>query len=116
VKLSGKMINPGELRTPITLYPRTITVGAGGFQIVAEGAGVDVWARWVNAHGYAAEVMMAQSGQATAPASVLIRYRAGVDTTWRVEMGGELYEVVSVDDIQARHEYIELKVKLWRPG
>jgi SPP1 family predicted phage head-tail adaptor len=112
--LNGKPINPGELRTQITLYSRALTTEAGGFQVPDLEEIAEVWARWTNVHG--SEVWAAQSVQAEGPATILIRYRDGLDTTCVVAKGDQLYEIVSIDDIQNRHEYMELKVKLWRPG
>jgi head-tail adaptor len=74
----------------------------------------EVWAKWVNAHG--SEIWTAQSVQAEAPATVIIRYLTGLDTSCVVMKGTEYFEIVSIDDIRERHEYLELKVKLWRPG
>lgn len=112
--LNGKVINPGELRTEITLQKRSPTTGAGGFIQPGWTDIATVWSRWINAHG--SEIWAAQAVQAQAPATVLIRYRSDVDTTCVVLNGSIRYEIVSVDDIQARGEYLELKVRRLAPG
>jgi SPP1 family predicted phage head-tail adaptor len=114
MNLNGKVINPGELRTSITLQQRSATGDVGGFVVPGWSTLATVWARWQNAHG--AEVWTAQSVQAEQAATVLIRYRTGLDTTCAVLNGSDQYEIVSIDDIQNRHEYLELKVKRMRSG
>ncbi len=112
--LNGKVINPGELRTPVTLQRRSAGSDAGGFQVPTWSPIAAVWARWTNVHG--AEVWAAQTVQAEQPATVLIRYLAGLDTTCAILNGSDLFEIVSIDDIQNRHEYLELKVRRARSG
>ena len=112
--LNGKVINPGDLRTKVTLKSRTVTNDGGGFQVPTWTTIADVWAMWTNTYGY--EAWHAAMAGAKQPATVLIRYRDDVDPTCAVEMDGELYEIVSVDDIHAKNEYIELKVQIMRSG
>jgi SPP1 family predicted phage head-tail adaptor len=113
VNLNGKISNPGEMRTRIVLKKRTLTK-ASGFQSIIPVELATVWARWINAHG--PEVWAAQSAQAVQAATVTIRYRSDVDQTCLVEKGGQDWEIVSVDNIQERNEYLELKVKLVTAG
>lgn len=105
----GWFTNPGELRTEIVIKQRTVTSGAGGFSSESYTTLATVLCRWVNAHG--SEVWAAEAVQAVQPATVLIRYLSGVDTTCIVTLGGVAYKVVSVDDIHNRHEWMELKVQ-----
>ncbi len=112
--LNGKPINPGDLRTRIDLQKRTVPADAGGAQVPSWATQATIWARWENAHGQ--EAWIAQSVQAEAPATVLIRYYAGLEPTWAILKGSDRYEIVSVDDIQERREYMELKVRQMRPG
>jgi SPP1 family predicted phage head-tail adaptor len=114
MNLNGKTINPGELRTQITLESRGVSAETGGFQTPTWSTLATAWSRWTNAHG--SEVWSAQAVQAEAPATVLIRYLAGLDTTCAVSKGGVRYEIVSIDDIGERHEYLELKVQRMRAG
>lgn len=114
MNLNGTPTNPGELRVQITLQSRTSTENSGGFTEPEWSTIATVWAKWQNVHG--SEVWAAQMVQANAPATVLIRYLTGLDTTCAVLKGSDQYEIVSVDDIQERHEYLELKVKRVRSG
>jgi len=102
------------MRTRITLQQRTVTSGDGGFQTPGWSTLASVWAKWTNVHG--SEVWAAQSVQAEQPATVLIRYLAGLDTTCAVLKGSDRFEIVSIDDIQERNEYLELKVQRMRSG
>jgi len=114
MNLNGKVTNPGELRTQITLQTRTSTEDAGGFPVPGWSTLATVWAKWQNVHG--SEVWAAQSVQADAPATVLIRYLTGLDTTCAVLKGSDRFEIVSIDDILEQHEYLELKVQMARSG
>jgi len=114
VIIGGKPTNPGELRTKITLLERDVAVEAGGFQVPDLLTIAEVWSKWVNVHG--SEAWVASSIQAESPATALIRWLDGLDTSCVVQKGDQLYEIVSLDNIGERSEYIELKVKKWQPG
>lgn len=109
MNLNSRVTNPGELRTPITLEPATMSQDTGGFQTQGQGTSINVLAKWTNVHG--TEVWAAQMRGAIKPATVLIRYQASLEETWTVLKGSDRYDIVSIDDIQERHEYMELKVK-----
>jgi head-tail adaptor len=51
-----------------------------------------------------------------APATVLIRYQSDVDTACAVLKGSLRYEIVSIDNIQERSEYLELRVQRMKAG
>ena len=112
--LNGKVINPGEMRTRITLQERSVTSQTGGFQAPSWTNISTVWCRWTNAHGN--ESMQAALQSAQAPATILIRWISGLDTTCAILKGSERYEILSIDDIQERHEYMELKVQRMKGG
>ncbi len=114
MNLDGKVTNPGELRTQITLQRRTVTTNAGGFQAPAWSNIGSVYCKWVNAHG--SEVWSAAAAGAEQPATVFIRYNEELDTTCAVLLNSVRFEIVSIDDIRERHEYMELKVKRMREG
>lgn len=110
MNLGGKAWNPGEMRTRIELLrPASTAPGPGGFQKRTYAVAAQVMAKWVNVHG--SEVWAAEAQQAIAPATVTIRWRVDIDATWQVRKGGQVYEVVSLDNIQERNELIELKVR-----
>jgi SPP1 family predicted phage head-tail adaptor len=111
--LGGRPTNPGELRTAVTLLQRTVTQDAGGFQSQGTSSLGSVMAKWRNVHGQ--EAWAAASLGIVAGATVLIRYVADLDETCLVQKGTELYQIVSIDDVEERHEYLELKLKIARP-
>lgn len=114
MNVGGKTTNPGELDVQVTLQSRAGEKKVGGFTRPAWVDLARVWARWRNVHGQ--EVWAASAINAIKPATALIRYRPGIDSTCAVLRGSERYEIVSVDDIENRHEYIELKLKFLEPG
>ena len=114
MNLNGRTTNPGEMRTSITLEPRTVTQDAGGFQVPGQGSTSTVWCKWTNVHG--SEVWAAAALQALKPATVVIRYHATINTMWTILKGSERYEIVSIDNIRDMDEYMELKVQLVGSG
>lgn len=108
MNLNGKTINPGELRTQVILERPSLVTGTGGFSKKSYSTIATVWARWNNVHG--SEVWAAESVQASEPATVLIRYRTDIDTTCAISKGSNRYQIISLDNIENRGEYIELKV------
>lgn len=110
MNLNGKITNPGELRVPITLQTPTIGTDAGGAQRPSWSDLAIMQAKWVNVHG--AEAWVAdQAGKAVSAATVTIRYRADVTTRCSILKGSDRYEIISLDNIQERSEYLELKVR-----
>jgi len=114
MNLNGKPTNPGEMRTSISIQKRTVSTETGGFQVPGWTTLATVWAKWANLHG--SEVWLANTVQASQPATVWIRWRSDIDETCAVLKGGVRYEIVSLDNVQERNEYIELKVKRMAGG
>lgn len=133
MKLAGKVSNPGEMHVRVVLATRAVVTGPGGAQTKTYPFLAQVWAKWTNVHG--SEAWTAGALGAEAAATVLIRYLSGLDescvvvkgatvsevieegvVTGLTYTGGEKYEIISMDDIGERHEYIELKVKRLIPG
>ena len=118
--IGNRVVNPGELRTPVLLAPRKITTGTGGFQVAGPDPDPDnqvsAWAKWSNIHG--AEVWSAQAAGVTEAATVLIRYHATLNATWYISKdgGSTWFEVISLDNIAERGEYLEIKVKKVEAG
>ncbi len=109
MRLGNRITNPGELRTRVLFQTATLTKDAGGAQIPAY---VDLDAplvKWVNAHG--PETVSADASKAIKRATVTRRYHSGVSEISSIVKDGLRWQVVSVDDIQERHEYLELQVE-----
>ena len=109
MNLNGKITNPGELRTLVTVQLGTVTKSADGVQkiVYANLTPSTAWVKWMNAHGI--ELIEAQSAKVQAPATVLMRYRSDINTRCALVKDGLLYAITSIDDIQNRHEYLEVK-------
>lgn len=124
MKLNGKISNPGELNQQVIVAKRIISADAGGFQTPSYGLIAQVWAKWINVHG--SEAWTAKSLGYDAAATVTIRYRSDIDATCVIIKGGtvsgttitggEVFEIVSPDNIQERCEYLELKVRRQKAG
>ena len=124
MKIGNLVTNPGELRTQVILAKRVIGEDAGGFPTTSFDLIAQVWAKWINVHG--SEAWTSSSLGFTAPATVLIRYREELDATCvvikggqlngLVITGGEVFQIVSMDNIQERNEYLELKVQKTKAG
>jgi SPP1 family predicted phage head-tail adaptor len=110
--MSEYSVKLSDMRTRITFQEPTITADAGGAQATSWAdieTNPTVWARWANAHGQ--EVVNSESLQSSQRAAVTIRYRSDVLSTWRVVKDGEAWQILSVDPVQDRNEWIELVVE-----
>ena len=110
MKLGGSTTNPGELRVPVTLQNPTVSQGAGGAQSTSWSTVGTMFARWKNAHG--PETVTSDALKTVKRATVRIRYHASVSEKSAILKDGERWQVVSMDDIDERHEYMELVVEL----
>jgi SPP1 family predicted phage head-tail adaptor len=111
VNLNGKITNPGEMRTAVTLESVTIVKDSGGAQKNTYATVATVWARWINAHG--PESITDSALQGLKQATVLIRYRTDITAAWAISKGGERYQIITPpDDVRDRHEYLEMQVRL----
>lgn len=110
MKLAGRTTNPGELRIPVTLQNPTISTDAGGAQSNTWSTVGTLFARWKNAHG--PEAVTSDALKAVKRAAVLIRYQSAVTEKSAILKDGERWFVISIDDIEERHEYMELVVEL----
>lgn len=110
MRLNGKLINVGDLRTAVTIQRRVLTTDAGGYQVESWVTVASVWSRWINDHGD--EVVTAAAQGAESGAVVLMRWRADVDATCALLKGGVRWEIVGTpDDIRERHEWLEMRVR-----
>ncbi len=105
-------VNAGDLRTSIIFQEPTLTSDAGGAQVAGYAnvaTNPTVMARWVNAHG--AEAVMSDAVKSAQRATVTVRYRSDISTTWRILKGAEAWQVLSVDSVQDRKRYVEMVVE-----
>lgn len=107
----------GDLRTRITVFDK-----AGGNErdkdgyrvkkmVNVFGEGGTRKCRWVNAHG--SEVYTARQAGVREPATLTVRYTPKITPTCLVYRDGDPrpYEVISLNDVENRHIWLELKVQ-----
>lgn len=102
-------MNPGLLRHRITLQKFMVITDPDGFITQQWQDVATVWAAVENLHGR--EYWEAASVQAENTVKFTIRYRPDVDQTMRIVFRGKIYNIISVDNIKYRNEYIEIKAK-----
>jgi SPP1 family predicted phage head-tail adaptor len=113
--LNGKTFNPAEMNVRITLESPAIVEDPGRAQTVVYTTVGQVWAKWTNAHGPEAIIDGALQGEKRA--TVRIRYRSDITAAWAITKGSERYQILTPpDDIQERHEYMEMQVQLLKPS
>jgi SPP1 family predicted phage head-tail adaptor len=107
--LNGKMSNPGEMRTFVTFQNPTLSEDASGAQVAAWADAAAVWVKWVNAHGQ--EAANSDALKSVQRATVTMRYLSSISALTSLLKSGERWQVISLDNIQERSEYLELVVE-----
>jgi head-tail adaptor len=118
----AKFANAGELRTPIIVEDLTSTSDSEGYDTKAWvnvfGTGQTYRVKWVNAHG--TEVFEAMRMDLNEPATLTARYSDLITPECRILKASDAssadkeklyYEIISFDDVENRHEWLEIKVK-----
>lgn len=111
----SKYANAGALRTSVKFFRVTRETDSEGVSHEAEanifGAGQNVWVKWVNAHG--TDVFEAMTLQINEPATITMRYSPLITPDLLVYKAGDPtpYEVISVDNVEERNTWLEIKVK-----
>lgn len=111
-------LHAGDLRTRIRVQRKASARQPGG--LVATESWIDLgnssdtdmprykYCQWIGYHG--TEAIKQDILQASLSATVRLRYDPRINTTCRLLRGTEEYDIVSVDDIRLRHQWMELKV------
>jgi hypothetical protein len=116
----SKYANAGDLRTPVYFKSVTRTTNENGYPIDTEanvfGEDAAVYCKWVNAHG--TEVMTAVELDIKEPATITMRYSPLIVPTLIVyrKSDAEPYEIISIDDVEQRHIWLEVKVRRRTPA
>lgn len=105
----AKYANAGELRTPIKFIRIDRSKDADGYSVEVEVEVLKTKCKWVNVHG--TEVFTAMQQQLREPATITMRYSPLINPKLIVYKGAEPYEVISIDDIENRHRWLEIKVQ-----
>ena len=114
MNLNGKISNPGELRTKVTLQTPTVAKDPGGAQKETWAnfaTNPNVYAKIIYAHGL--ESVSSEALKAANRMTLTIRYRSDVNATHAILLDGQLWKFIGTpDDIQNRHEYLEIQAEL----
>lgn len=106
-------IQIGEMRDRITFQSPTINKTTGGAQTESyANVATDptVWALWVNDHGQ--EGVASDAEKSTQRATVTVRYRSDVLTTWQVLKDGVAWKLISPPDhVRGRNQWTVLRVE-----
>lgn len=102
-----------QLNTRITFQSPTVTPDAGGAQVAAWaniGSNAMVWARWINVHGQ--EAVSNEALKSSQRATVTVRYRSDILTTWAVKKAdNSIWQVISVDQVRGYNRWTEIVVE-----
>jgi SPP1 family predicted phage head-tail adaptor len=110
--MSDFTVNVGDLRTRITFQSPTINKDAGGAQSGAYAnvaTNPTVWAQWINDHGQ--ESVASGADVSVQRATVRVRHRTDIATTWRVLKDSEPWNILSIDPVQDKNRWVELRVE-----
>ena len=111
----SKSANPGELNTPVFFKSVERVKDKESYPVEKEinvfGESVSVQVKWVNAHG--SEAFTALQLSLREPATITCRYSPKITETCLVYRGDEErpFEIVSIDNVEQRNEWLEIKVK-----
>lgn len=115
----AKQARAGELRTPVYFRRLIKASGSDGRArqreeyVFTDGAGQErpVHCKWVNAHG--TEVFAAMQLKIREPAALTMRYSPLIEPSMLVYKGRDPrpYEIVSVDNVEERGRWLEIKVQ-----
>lgn len=119
----AKSAGAGELRTRIYVLDRAelpqVTDSIGNRSCGTPGLlerGKKLWCKWVNAYGN--EVYAARQARVQEPATLTLRYTPYLTPTCVLCRRGDQvpFEVISVNDVENRHAWLEVKVQRSVPG
>jgi hypothetical protein len=115
----SKSANAGELRTAVVFKRIIRGTNDNGFPVEAEESvftdddrDIPVMCKWQNAHGN--EIFSAMQLQLRDPATITTRYSPLLDDVALIcyrEGDSEPYEVISVDNVEQRNTWLEIKVR-----
>mgnify|MGYP001221278041 CR=1 FL=1 len=105
-------IRISDLQDRITFQAPTVSKTSDGAQVEVYAnvaTNPTVWAQWVNDHGQ--ESVSNDAEKSEQRATVTIRYRDDVLTTWQVIKDGVAWKVFSVDHVRGRNHWTVLRVE-----
>lgn len=110
--MAGFDIQVGDMRDRVTFQSPTVSKSSGGGQVEAYTNVVTnptVWALVVYDHGQ--EVVANEAEKSVQRATVTVRYRSDVLTTWQTLIDGAAWKILSVDHVRGRNRWTVLRVE-----
>ena len=101
-------IKAGDLRHPVVLL-KPVSVAAGGRRTVTWSEEAHLHAAKTDVSGR--EFFQAQAYHAEDIVTFTVRWKGGVDATWRLRHGAVLYNIVEVNHLGYMLDYIRLKCR-----
>jgi len=106
--------NAGDLQTRITFQSPTINKDAGGAQVSGfsnVATHPTVWSEWIYDHGQ--ELIQSDAAQAVLRATVKIRYRGDVLSSWQIiQNDGSAWKIISPpENVQNRNRWTVFRVE-----
>jgi SPP1 family predicted phage head-tail adaptor len=101
-----------DLRTRITFQSPTVSTDAGAAQkanYTTISTNPTVWAQWINDHGQ--EAVASGALASLQRATVRLRHRSDIKPTWRLLKDSEAWKILSIDLVQDRNRWVELRVE-----
>lgn len=105
----AKYVNAGELRTPVKFIKIERTKDTDGYPIEVKKTVLETKCKWVNVHG--TEVFTAMQQQLREPATITMRYSPLINAKLTIYKDTDMYEVISINDVEDRHKWLEIKVQ-----
>ncbi len=102
----------GEMRTKITIKAPQYGIKAGfSKEVFVDIFPGPVWCKWANAHG--TEVYQAEELHLRQPVTITMRYSPLVNVKCRIwhERDPEPYEIIGIDNVGDRREFLEIKAQ-----
>jgi len=112
----SRSANPGELRTLVRFVRIVRTQDDENFYQETEEDVLLCMAKWQNVHGN--EAFSEAMATLAEPATLTVRYWDGIRPELLVYKDGDTapFEVISVDDVEDRHAWMEVHVKRQVPA
>lgn len=111
----SKSANAGELRTPVFFKRVLKSVDKDAVKKTTEenifGEGYAIKVKWVNAHG--SDAFIALQMKLSEPATITCRYSPKINVDQLIYRGSDPkpYEIISIDNVEERNQWLEIKVK-----
>ena len=110
--MAGVDIKIGDMRDRVTFQSPTVSKSSGGGQVEAYAnvaTNPTVWALVVYDHGQ--EVVANEAEKSVQRATVTVRYRSDVLTTWQILLDSVAWKIFSVDHVRGLNRWTVLRVE-----